>query len=215
MNLEQQRPLNGSDPEPAIVIIDERSSDGRLGLFSQPVRPGGTIVLSTELQNTTLNFNGDSPLEGHDPVTISVGTDSTVPVLGDAAAKAYSFTLEIPGNEPQELQLQVSTYGLEVNGISVPSLCEVSVRVPGSLDALRQVPVRFLNVTTRDVRLAVTPTGRPSFTVTAKAGSETNETLVPDVISGKVAEIQLEAELSLHYEEETGGTEQADIYIEP
>ncbi len=210
MNLEQPRQPNGSDPEPALVIIDERPSDGLLGLFSHPVQPGGIVYLATVLPETELDFTEDSPLEGPNPRPIPE-QGIAVSVLTDADAKTYRCHLESEDILIQELQLQVSTNGLESNGFSVLSDSLVSVRVTGSLDA-GHLTVRFLNVSRSNVCLEIEPVGQPSEIISVKAGSKESHILTPDANTGKVAEIRL---LGNPRPEETGGTEQADIYIEP
>ncbi|MEM7588407.1 MAG: hypothetical protein AAF560_33775, partial [Acidobacteriota bacterium] len=211
MNLEHQEQPKESDPQPAVVIIDDRPADGELGLFSRPVKPGGVVHFSTTVEKTYVEFLDGSPLEGPNPRPIPK-EGVTVQVAADAQTRTYPFVLGAAGSAIKQLQLQVSINNpLQSNGFSVLSTTLVGVRVPGSLDG-SQVTVLFNNVTAVTHYLEVTPVGQPSFIATVEPLNPKDPpeqvVLTPESNAGMIAVIRLLDSKSTVLE--TGGTEQAD-----
>ncbi len=205
------------NPRPAVLIIDERSKSELLGFYCHPVRPGGIVTFSTELDITVDFFEG-SPLAGPNPLVIAKGTTVNVEVSPRAEPKTYPCRFVARGHVIAQMRVKVSAKGMKHNGFKVlrSEFPRVALDVSCLLDREDRLAVRFLNISNSDVSLTLSRPGGPEVSLEIPGSSEQLFRFTPNERVGTVASISMRAEPQPPGSKlETGGTEQADLIIEP
>ena len=206
--------------EEAVIIVDEHINDPSFGLYIQPVAPNGAVEFKTSLAGAIIEFSGDSPFE---ETRFIIDPKVQMRFVDNVPQRGYWFHVEVDGKKSEDMILEVSTRGL-------PRVCFNVWESAGEYWASPEVPVtpvhecvtvRLQNVLGEEVILQARVGDQPAIFITVEPGHSRRQTfrVEPSDYADWQLNISVAKELPsdkvpFQIDDQSGGTQQADIIIE-